>query len=265
MRLDVVDLARFYASPLGEAAQAMVLRRLQALWPDVSGLDVLGLGYATPFLAAYARQARRVVAAMPGAQGVERWPVAGGGRAALVEETRLPFREALFDRVIIAHMLEETESLRAVMREVWRATAPEARIVVVAANRRGLWSRTETSPFGHGRSFTRAQLGATVRACLFEPTAWARALYAPPIPWPAVARAAEAWEKTGEVLWPRLSGVLLLEAVKRVGAAAPGDGARARERVFAPAAAPAPGGAAWRRRRALTAREAGASARRPAC
>lgn len=240
MRLDVVDLGRFYASPLGEAAQAMVLRRLHALWPDLSGLDLLGLGYATPFLESYAGQARRAVAAMPAPQGAERWPASGRGGAALVEETRLPFREALFDRVIIAHMLEETESLRAVLREVWRATAPEARIVVVAANRRGLWSRTETSPFGHGRSFTRAQLGATVRACLFEPTAWARALYAPPIPWSPVARSAEAWEKAGGILWSRLSGVLLLEAVKRVTAAPPGDAVRARGRVFAPAVAPMP-------------------------
>ncbi len=236
MRLDVLDLARFYASPMGEAAERMIRRRLEALWPSVSGLDVLGLGYAGPFLAPYVDHARRVVSAMPAAQGVERWPRAGASTATLVEETRLPFPEAMFDRVVAAHVLEEAESLRAVLREVWRVTAPEARIVMIVANRRGLWARTDTSPFGHGRSFTRGQLRSTLRACLLEPTAWARALYAPPVRWTPVARSAEAWERVGERLWSRVSGVLLVEAVKRVGAVPTQP---ATQRVYRPARAPA--------------------------
>jgi hypothetical protein len=43
MRVDVLALQRFYASPLGEAVKRAASRRLSALWPNVSELDVLSL------------------------------------------------------------------------------------------------------------------------------------------------------------------------------------------------------------------------------
>ena len=74
MRRDVLDLRQFYASPLGRAAREMVARKVAEAWADAGGLDVLALGYATPFLDRPASAARRAVAAMPAAQGVEAWP-----------------------------------------------------------------------------------------------------------------------------------------------------------------------------------------------
>ena len=44
MRPDVIDLAHFYASHLGQVAQRIIRRRLRAAWPDVKGLRVLGVG-----------------------------------------------------------------------------------------------------------------------------------------------------------------------------------------------------------------------------
>jgi hypothetical protein len=71
MRVDVLALQRFYASPLGEAAQRAAARRLAALWPHADGLDVLALGYGSPYLDRYRAGARRTVAMMPAAQGAE--------------------------------------------------------------------------------------------------------------------------------------------------------------------------------------------------
>ena len=79
MRVDVLALQRFYASPLGEAVRRAAERRLAALWPHADGLDILGVGYATPYLDALRAGAQRVIALMPGEQGVEPWP--GGGLA----------------------------------------------------------------------------------------------------------------------------------------------------------------------------------------
>ena len=50
MRRDVLDLRAFYAAPLGRAARTMLTRKVEEAWGDTRGLDVLGLGYATPFL-----------------------------------------------------------------------------------------------------------------------------------------------------------------------------------------------------------------------
>lgn len=216
MRVDVTELSRFYATPLGGAAHEMIARRLCALWPHLNGHDVLALGYATPFVERYREGARRVAALMPAAQGAQRWPGRGGAQAALAEETRLPVLEAAFDRAVVVHLLEEADALAATLDELWRALAPGGRAVIIAANRRGLWARAEATPFGHGRSFTRAQLTKALRARRFETSHWARALYVPPLRWAPVARAAQAWERAGERFWPRFGGVIMVEAVKQM-------------------------------------------------
>lgn len=222
MRVDILALQRFYASPLGEAAQRLIARRLRALWPDAQGLDVLGLGYATPYLDVYRASARRVIAAMPAAQGAERWPSEGGSLTALVEETRLPFMDAIFDRVILVHALEEAEAAGPMLREIWRVMAPEGRLVVIAANRWSLWAQAERTPFGHGRPYSRRQLSALLADCLFEPLASARALYAPPVA--PVLKIADALEPVGEIAWRAFGGVVLMEAVKRLYAEPAGRG-----------------------------------------
>src|ERR1700754_4102336 len=110
MRLDVLSLRSFYASPLGAAAQRNVDRRISALWPHVDGLDLLGAGYATPFIEGLAPGARRAICFMPADQGVERWPQDGASASVLGDEQRLPFMDSVFDRVILAHGLEESDA-----------------------------------------------------------------------------------------------------------------------------------------------------------
>src|SRR6187399_976831 len=99
MRRDVLELRAFYGTRLGRAAQTMIGRKVGEAWGDVRDLDILGLGYATPFLESLRPRARRTVAAMPAQQGVEVWPNPGGGRnlGCLVDEDALPFANALFD------------------------------------------------------------------------------------------------------------------------------------------------------------------------
>ena len=151
MRRDVLELREFYATPLGRAAREMVGRKVLETWDDAQGLDVLGLGYATPFLGGIRVAARRVVAAMPAQQGVEIWPADGRNLACLSEEDALPFPNAFFDRILAIHALEESPDPLGLMREVWRVLAPSGRVIVVTAARNGLWANAEKTPFGHGR------------------------------------------------------------------------------------------------------------------
>lgn len=216
MRVDILALQRFYASPLGEAARRAGERRLISLWPSADGLDVLGVGYASPYLARFRGQARRVVAMMPGEQGAEPWPPGAASLTALGEEVRLPFIDAVFDRVLLVHALEEADAAHAMLREIWRVMAPEGRLVVIAANRWSLWAQSDISPFGHGRPYSKSQLSGLLSDALFEPVAFSRALYAPPSAWPPFVRAADAFERIGEQVWPNHGGLLLMEAVKRL-------------------------------------------------
>jgi SAM-dependent methyltransferase len=240
MRQGVLDLREFYASPLGQVARRMVSRKILEAWQDAAGLDLLALGYATPFVDGLDRFARRTVAALPGAQGVEAWPALEPNRACLVDEAALPFPNAFFDRILIAHGLEESENPLRLLVEASRVLSPAGRIILAVTARRGLWADAESSPFGHGRPFSRRQLERLVREAEMEPLGWTRALYAPPMTW--AARWADGFEQAGPVLWSSFAGVILMEAAKQTFALRPrGRPARAAVRVrpgFAPTPAP---------------------------
>ena len=216
MRFDIDRLQAFYSSSLGRMAHEMVDKRVGALWPSLNGLDVLGIGHADGLLDRYRAGARRVLCAASGEQGAERWPGEGRSCTTLVEDERLPFPDALFDRIIVRHALEEADSPPRMLREIWRVAAPEARILIIVAHRRGLWTRAEATPFGHGRSYTRTQLNRLLEDAMFAPQASARALFAPPIGWGVITSASDAWERIGRVAWSGFGGVLMIEAMKRI-------------------------------------------------
>ena len=239
MRRDVLELRQFYASRLGKVVREMTSRKVVEAWGSAEGLDILGLGYATPFLGSFAATARRVVGAMPAQQGVEMWPAGLHNRVCLCGEHTLPFRNAMFDRILAVHALEESPDPLALLREVWRVLSPSGRVVVVVAARNGLWANSETTPFGHGRPFSRTQLAELLREADLEPSGWTRALYAPPMNW--AAGWAEGFEQAGSHLWPGFSGLVLMEAVKKTFAVKP-RGARARVRAAAPVLNPLPVG-----------------------
>ncbi|MDB5445376.1 MAG: SAM-dependent methyltransferase [Phenylobacterium sp.] len=240
MRRDVLELRQFYASDLGRAARAMVTQKVMEAWGDAHGLDVLGLGYATPFLSTLQPGARRVVAAMPAQQGVEVWPAGGANLATLAGEDSLPFANALFDRILAVHALEESPDAVALLREVWRVLAPSGRVIVAVASRNGPWANVEKTPFGHGRPYSRAQLAELLREAELEPSGWTRALYVPPVSW--MARWAEGFEQVGSRFWPGVSGLVLMEAVKQT-FAVKARPVRARLRAVRPVLAPSPGAA----------------------
>ena len=234
MRRDIRELRSFYATPLGRAVRATVMRQLELAWGDAHGLDVLGIGYATPFLDPFRSTARRVVASMPAVQGVETWPATAPNLACLTDETALPFQGAMFDRVLIVHGLEESLHPAFLLAEAHRVLAPSGRVILATVNRGSLWAGAEHTPFGHGRPFTRRQLEAAVREAELEPSAWSRTLYTPP--WPMLAPWSELIEQTLGRVAPPLSGLILVEAIKRTFALRPNGLTR---RVLAPMLRPA--------------------------
>ena len=180
MYSDVVDLRQFYDAPLGHIAQRMVRRRVREVWPNVRGQSVLGVGFATPYLRGLQDEAERTVAIMPARQGVVRWPRGQANRVALSEDVELPFADLTFDRIVLVHALEVTESWAGLLRECWRVLAGGGRLLVIVPGRRGLWARADRTPFGHGHPYSAAQLQRLLRDHHFVPEQVARALYVPP-------------------------------------------------------------------------------------
>jgi SAM-dependent methyltransferase len=212
LRRSVEDLNRFYGSPEGEVAQRLVGAKLNEAWPDVRGLDVLGIGYCTPHLGNFL-EARRVLQAMPAAQGAEIWPADLKVRATLVEEEALPFPAALFDRILMVHALEESATPRGLLLEASRLLSPAGRLIIAVAARGGFWAHSEKTPFGYGQPYSRVQLESALRDAELEPLAWSYALYTPPMP-PFLGWAGPL-ENILPRIWPLKGGLILMEAGRK--------------------------------------------------
>jgi SAM-dependent methyltransferase len=216
MALDVVDLRDFYRSVLGQVARRMIRRAIQRVWPNLRGMRLLGLGYATPFLAALAAQTERTIAVMPATLGVLGWPADAANLVALADEAELPFADYSIDRVLLVHALETSEEVRAMLKEIWRVLAGGGRVLIVAPNRRGIWARLDRTPFGSGRPYTLSQLSQLLRDEQFTPIGADAALFIPPSRRRMMLRSAAAWERIGRRWFPRFAGVLLVEATKQI-------------------------------------------------
>jgi SAM-dependent methyltransferase len=228
MHLDVLDLRAFYyRTRLGRSTQRTLQDAVRALWPDTHGMNVAGFGFATPLLRPFLADAQRVIALMPGQQGVMPWPAGGPNVSTLVEETHWPLTAASVDRLIVAHGLETCEGPDALLGEIWRVLAPGGQVLFIVPNRSGLWARRDVTPFGFGRPYSFSQLEAILGKHRLVPERHAAALYAPPSHRRFWLQTAPLWERLGRQFDPHLvAGVLLVEASKQV-YARPSSGARA--------------------------------------
>ena len=235
MHLDAADLKEFYARPLGRVVRRLLGARVRSRWSDLKSCRTFGLGFVTPYLALFRAEAEPLGALMPGRLGAVVWPEQGQSLAVLVDDTDLPLIDEGADRILLVHMLEWSEKPLELLREVWRVLAPHGRLLIVVPNRRGLWARIDTTPFGYGSPFSRRQITRLLKEAMFSPEDWEYALHMPPFNWRILLRWPLFWERLGLLLWPTFSGVIVIEATKEVYAAIPArETANTRRRRLVP-------------------------------
>lgn len=218
MHLDVVDLRKFYyTTDLGRMAQRTLRDRLRVMWPGVKGMNVVGFGFAAPFLRPFKDQAARTLCLMPAQQGVFPWPKEGPILSTLVEETLWPLPKGFADRIIVAHGLETCERPHALLEEIGRVLSPGGKAVFLVPNRAGLWARRDATPFGYGRPYSVGQLEKTLTKHGFTAERHMAGLYMPPSHKRFWLRFGPAMERVGQRLdAQRLAGVAIVEATKLV-------------------------------------------------
>jgi SAM-dependent methyltransferase len=217
MHLDVQDLRNFYyRSALGRAAQASLRHQTLTLWPEAKGQTVVGYGFATPLLRPYLPLARRVIALMPGPQGVMPWPAGLPNVSVLTEETLWPIETGHVDRLVVLHGLETSERPHDLLEEIWRVLGPGGRALFIVPNRAGLWARRDRTPFGYGRPYSGGQLETLLRTHQFVPERQLGALYQLPSAKRLWMKSGPAFERFGRRL-PRLiaGGAFMVEASKQ--------------------------------------------------
>ena len=207
---------------------------------------MVGVGYATPYLGLFREEAERCLAFMPAAQGVVKWPSTRPALTALVDEDDLPLTDAR-GRPRAARACARNGARSGVCcARSGAVLAAGGRLLAVVPNRRGLWARMDTTPFGHGRPYSRSQITQLLRETWFTPTGWGEALYVPPIARGWFLRSAVAWERTGATISAPFAGVHIVEATKQVYRAIPARRERQLVPALEPALAPSPGGVARR-------------------
>lgn len=226
MHRDLSEIRQFYQAPLGRLTARILGEKLAGFMGDQS-LDpapdhaVIGVGYTLPFFDYWIEQypalaVQKHIAVMGAKQGVVRWPLHEPSRIVLTEDHVLPFADQSLETVLMVHAVENADYLRELMDEVWRVLKPHGRVVMVVPNRSGVWAKTDRTPFGHGRPFSMKQIRSLLYEAQFVIERDCRALYFVPSHNRALLFLAPLLERLGELMAPRLGGVTLIEAQKRI-------------------------------------------------
>lgn len=221
MSYDIVDFHNFYQSPLGITTQEATQRFIEEFWPTLNQGSLLAMGYPIPYLADYLEKIRRLFVFMPAQQGVIPWPTDHLCLTSLVDEDALPLADESVDRILLIHSLEHTEQVRPFLREIWRVLASDGRLLIITPNRRGIWARFDSTPFGHGNPYTMTQLSNLLRGNLFTPLHTRRGLYTIPSQLRLMGLINPLWESMGKNMMQKFSGLIGIEASKQVYAAHP--------------------------------------------
>ncbi len=234
----VYDFKTFYNGKIGRVVRRILQERIREIWPDVTSMSVMGIGYATPYLRVFKDEAEQVFALMPAGQGAHDWPHEGPNCVALSERAELPVETNSVDRVLMIHDLEFSEFSKPALQEVWRILKSNGRLVVIVPSRGGLWARADWSPFGQGTPYSVTQLTYCLRECLFVHERTEEALFMPPVKRTSFLKIAGFFERIGRKFLPVGAGVHIIEASKQVYATADrGSGSKVRVRgrgVFVP-------------------------------
>ena len=216
MSFDAKSLRDFYRTPLGRLVRRQLAPVIRQRWSNLNGLTIAGAGFASPFLGSFRAEAARLACLMPARQGALVWPRAEHCHSVLVADHQWPLPDNSVDRLLAVHCLEQAERIGPLLREMWRVLKPDGSLLIIVPNRRGLWSRIDTTPFGDGLPFSRGQLETQLIDALFTPVDWGEALYFPPLDRRMLLRLAPALERFGKSMSIGVAGVIVVEARKEV-------------------------------------------------
>ena len=221
MTPDVRRLIEFYKSPLGKVSRALVREEIIRHAGNVKGRRILGLGFATPYLRFTLETAERVLAFMPARQGSSAWPREGPSRTVLCDPLEMPLTDAAVDLTIAVHAFEHIADAEELMRELWRVTAPNGRLIIVLPRRSGFWASTDNTPYGAGHPYSRSQIEKLLRDHSFACESIREALYLMPSQRRIMLKTTRFFERAGRLFGPAFAGVLVVAARKELFPAVP--------------------------------------------
>lgn len=234
MNIDIIDLKEFYRSPLANNVHMVLKKMLTRLRSSSSNCSskTLFVGFGAP----YANQNNHEFLFMQAHMGVLAWPDKPNNRALLAYENEWAFADHTFDEIIIIHGLEYAQHAGNVLEECYRCLRPEGRLVVIVPNRRGIWVRSDKTPFGFGQPYTLTQLLQVLKKCEFVPIDAVRGLYTSPSSTWLGNLCSWTFECIATRTLQKFSGLVGVAAIKRVYAGIPAKRIAKEQQVAVPQA-----------------------------
>lgn len=230
-KLNAYDLKVFYNGLKGKIVRSLIREKILSLWPDLKSKQIVGYGYALPYLKPYMEEENQntIFNLMPKQLGVHDWPPESKNLVCLNAEQWLPLETNSVDSIIMIHALEFLDYPEETFEDLWRVLKSTGRLLIIVPNRMGFWARADWSPFGQGRPYSSRQVEHFLSDNLFVYERTNHALFSPPFKSSFLLRAAHFFEKIGPYIMPALGGVTVIEASKQLYAGT-GKGVRAKSR-----------------------------------
>lgn len=239
MWVDASQLYHFYQSDLGRLVQVSLSLCLKKFSKSYTSRDVVvSYGYGFPYLAETLGQTDRTLFLMPSSLGAFPWPEGGKNLTCLCEQDVIPLPTRSVQTLLLVHALEFTRNSGTLMEEAWRVLVEGGELILVAPNRRGVWSRAVQTPFGCGHPYSGRQLFSLVEEHGFVPFEKPTyCLFYPPLtPYPQGHRVIQKIEEAGRDWCKKLGGLVFLRAEKRCLATIPEKKSGFSARIFTPQA-----------------------------
>lgn len=216
----IVDLPRWFDSPVGQYVRQWEQRQIDALLVDIFGFRAVQFGLPDFNCLSANRMPFKSYAGPVALTDVQRqtWPT-----SVVCEAEHLPFDTASLDLLVLPHALEIAQDQHMVLREAQRVLVPEGRLVIAGFNPWSLWGLRDRLP-GVGSWFVQAGEGPVSPARLKD---WLKLLsfdidrgqfgcYAPPLKTQVWLERFGFLEKAGDRWWPIFGATYVVSAVKRV-------------------------------------------------
>ncbi len=128
----------------------------------------------------------------------------------------LPLESNSYDQVVMMHCLENTQHPVDTLKDAWRVLKSGGKLVMVVSNRRGLWSRSEHTPFGQGVPFSSSQVMHLLSCTDFACEDIRPALFLLPTRRPYFFKFSWLFQKIGKFLMVFPGGVHIVIAQKQI-------------------------------------------------
>ncbi|MCD8504978.1 MAG: class I SAM-dependent methyltransferase [Burkholderiaceae bacterium] len=216
----IVELQRWFDSPVGRYVHRWEQQRIDDLLVDVFGYRAIQYGLADFNYLAANRMPFKAYAGPRKLTDAQRL----GWQASLVcQPEEMPFDSDSIDLLVLPHTLETSEDQHMVLREAHRVLMPEGRLVIAGFNPWSLWGLRARLPWispwfptGDEGELSPNRLKDWLKLLSFEIDRGHFGCYAPPCRSQEWLDRFDFMDPAGDRWWPIFGATYVVSAVKRV-------------------------------------------------